>query len=80
MTWTVRWYVKPVPKSIATAGNHALVDSVRSVLKQAALPVHPRLRPARNRAALPFVDARGRLLTKSDRAVKAGSVGVMTVR
>lgn len=80
LTWTVKWYLKPVPKSIATPGNHALVDSVRSVLKQAALPVHPRLRPTRDRSGLPFVDVRGRLLSKSDRAVKAGPVGVMNVR
>jgi hypothetical protein len=80
LTWTVNWYVKPVPKSIATSGNHALVDSVRSVLRAAAVPVKPRFRTARPANSLPFVDARGRLLSKSDRALKAGRLGVLPLR
>lgn len=79
LAWTVKWYVKPVPKSIATVGNRALVDSVRSVLRNAAVTVKPRLRLARDRNAQPFVDIRGRLLTKSDRALRAGSLGVLPV-
>jgi hypothetical protein len=78
LTWTVKWYIKAVPKSIATAGNHALVDSVRSVLKSAAMTsirrVPRALLPA---GARPLVDVRGRLLSKSDRALRAGSISVL---
>ena len=80
LTWSVRWFVRGVPASVATLGNHALVDSARALAKSStasARPRHSAFIPNRRR---PLVDIRGRLLPKSQRTIGSGSVGILPIR
>ena len=81
LVWTVRWGCAILAKSANTSvGSEDLKKAARALAKEAPVSVKPirsRFLPA---GSMPLVDVRGRLLTKSDRALKAGRLGVLRVR
>lgn len=78
LVWSVRWGCTTLSKSTNTnVGSEDLKKAARALAKSAPVSVnrvHPRFLSQGQR---PFVDVRGRLLTKSDRTLKAGSLGVL---
>ena len=81
LVWTVRWGCAILAKSANTGvGSEDLKKAARALAKAAPVSVKPirsRFLPA---GSMPLVDVRGRLLTKSDRALKVGRLGVLPVR
>lgn len=82
LVWTVRWSCAILPKSAnLQVGSADLKSAARQLAKSATTSAKPRASKARILSgARPLVDARGRLLPKSDRALKSGDLGVLPLR
>lgn len=80
LVWTVRWGCAILPKTANTSvGSEDLKKAARALAKATPVSVQrirTRFLPVGER---PLVDIRGRLLTKSDRTLKAGSLGILPV-
>lgn len=79
LVWTVRWSCAILPKSAnLQVGSADLKSAARQLAKSATTSAKPRASKARILSgARPLVDVRGRLLPKSDRALKSGDLGVL---
>jgi hypothetical protein len=82
LVWTVRWSCAILPKSAnLQVGSADLKSAARQLAKSATASAKPRAGKVRQYpGARPLVDARGRLLPKSDRALKFGDLGVLPLR
>ncbi len=82
LVWTVRWSCAILPKSAnLQVGSADLKSAARQLAKSATTSAKPRASKARFLSgARPLVDVRGRLLPKSDRALKSGDLGVLPLR
>lgn len=82
LVWNVRWSCAIMQKGFdAKVGSQDLKSAARGLVKSAATATKSRdfAKPVFV-GSRPLVDARGRLLPKSDRAIKAGAVGVLPIR
>ncbi len=82
LVWTVRWSCAILPKSAnLQVGSADLKSAARQLAKSATASARPRANKVRILLGTrPLVDARGRLLPKSDRALKSGDLGVLPLR
>lgn len=81
LVWTTRWRCAIIPKSANTqAGSSDLKAAARALVKTAPVAVTQRLRVSSRNAVHPLVDARGRLLAPTDRALSDGALGVLPLR
>lgn len=82
LVWTVRWSCAILPKSAnLQVGSADLKSAARQLAKSATASAKPRAGKVRQfQGTRPLVDARGRLLPKSDRTLKSGDLGVLPLR
>ncbi len=80
LRWIVRWGCAILPKTAnLSVGSADLVKAARALVATKPTSVQS-VRPRLLQKGRPiFVDARGRLLSKSDRRLQAGSLGVLPV-
>jgi hypothetical protein len=80
LVWTVRWGCAILAKTAnSSVGSDDLKKAARALAKAPPVSVKPVRSRFLSAGSMPLVDVRGRLLTKSDRSLKAGSLGVLPV-
>lgn len=82
LVWIVRWSCAILPKTAnLQVGSADLKTAARQLAKSATVSAKPRAGKARTFSGTrPLVDARGRLLPKSDQLLKSGDLGVLPLR